>query len=236
MNLRTGTIVLVLVAAGGTTALRALWPAARSPALEVGSPHPSAAELPEIDPTRRPGRRRAPLTEREAVVYVAGEVLRPGVYRVAADARAVDAVHLAGGPTRLADLVGVNLAAPAEDGSEIVVPAKGSLEGGVPGTAGTRARRTRGVGQKHRAAHQRRKRSAAPDTGDVTQAAPITLDVNRADAAALETLPGVGPALAERIVRFRELNGSYAASDELLDVAGMTPNKVDALAPYLTFR
>ena len=60
--------------------------------------------------------------------------------------------------------------------------------------------------------------------------------MNAADEATLETLPGIGPSLAERIVAFRDLNGPFASSDELLDVGGMTAGKVDAISPYVTFR
>lgn len=238
MDLRTGTIFIVLAAAGGAAAVHALSPqTSRAPALDLGSPRSlprSQANAELVHAGRRP---EAPLAGRRGpVVYVAGEVMRPGVYRVASDARAVDALHMAGGPTKLADLVAVNLAAPVQDGSEIVVPAKGLLHAGPPSEVGTRTRTTRSHSRPRQAAHHRRKRSAALDSGDSIGGAPPTLDVNSADAAALETLPGIGPALAERIVTFRDANGAFASSDELLDVAGMTQNKVDELAPYVTFR
>ena len=58
-------------------------------------------------------------------VHVAGAVRRPGLYRVRASGRVAGAVARAGGPTRTADLAGVNLAAPLQDGQQVLVPAAG---------------------------------------------------------------------------------------------------------------
>jgi competence protein ComEA len=67
--------------------------------------------------------------------------------------------------------------------------------------------------------------------GDAAPAAPI--DINAADASELETLPGVGANLAERIVSYREQNGPFAALDDLLDVGGMTQKRLDDIEPFL---
>ena len=70
-----------------------------------------------------------------------------------------------------------------------------------------------------------------------SEAPPVArVDLNRADVAELETLPGIGRRLAERIVAFREENGPFAALDELLDVNGVSERVVDALEPYVDFR
>jgi len=61
------------------------------------------------------------------------------------------------------------------------------------------------------------------------------VDLNRADAAELETLPGIGPRMAERIVAFREQNGPFVALDDLLDVNGLSERVVDELEPYVAF-
>ena len=68
-----------------------------------------------------------------AVVQVAGEVRRPGVYRVRAGERVDDAVRLAGGATPRADLAGVNLAAKVEDGRQVIVPTRGAASTGSGG-------------------------------------------------------------------------------------------------------
>jgi competence protein ComEA len=75
--------------------------------------------------------------------------------------------------------------------------------------------------------HGRRHRKPPP-------AAPI--DLNAADATQLQDLPGVGPSLAERIVAFRDVNGPFRSTDELLNVAGMTDRRLDAISPYVVAR
>src|SRR5262245_29179104 len=69
------------------------------------------------------------------LVHVAGEVRRPGVYRVGAGARAIEAIRRAGGPTRRADLSALNLAAPLQDGQQVLIPARAPRggAGGAPG-------------------------------------------------------------------------------------------------------
>jgi len=179
--------------------------------------------------TRQDGRtRRTPAPQ--AMVYVAGEVARPGVYPVRPDARAKDALALAGGTRPDADLVAVNLAAHLRDGDEIVVPARGAA---LP--AGPRARGPahRGAGRRTRAPHRgqrhlRSRRDEPPPAGHV--------DINTADAGTLATVPGIGPGLAERIVAFRTSNGPFASVDELLDVSGITDSRLDAMLPYVVAR
>lgn len=155
----------------------------------------------------------------QLLVYVAGAVAHPGVYALAGDARARDALAKAGGATRDADLVAVNLAAHVADGDEVAVPRQGEARS-APAT---------------RSAHRRtspaaRRMRSRPQRGPAMQ----PIDLNAADASALGGLPGVGPALAERIVEFRALNGPFASVDGLADVAGITPARLDALAPLLT--
>ncbi len=149
------------------------------------------------------------------VVYVAGEVRRPGVYDVPSGARVTTALRAAGGVTPAADPVAVNFAERLRDGEEVVVPARG-----VAGSSA--AKRTRG----HSRRGQRRSHKAPP---------PAPVDVNAADAATLETIPGIGPRLAARIVEFREQNGGFAAPEDLLDVNGVSDKLLAAIEPYLSF-
>jgi len=197
-------------------------------------------------------------------VYVAGDVARPGVYALAPDARARDAISLAGGAKADADLVAVNLAAHVADGDEIVVPKLGEAPAAAP-----RGRRSRsriatwprsadaadarvdadadpGVGGS-KTARSGKRRGAKRHRGAVTGgirtieaggALPPAgrVDINAADAATLATIPGIGPGLAERIVAFRQANGPFAAVDELLDVSGITDRRLDAILPYVVAR
>jgi competence protein ComEA len=162
------------------------------------------------------------------VVYVAGEVRRPGVYTLAAGARAEAALAAAGGSTAAADLVAVNLAEHLADGEAFVVPPKGAAA--EPRSAGIR-RRSRGARAGRAGSPGRISRGRGHKT---PPGSPV--DLNAAGAAELERLPGIGPSLAERIVAFRELNGRFSRVDDLLDVAGMNEHKLEGLAPYVVMR
>jgi competence protein ComEA len=71
-------------------------------------------------------------------------------------------------------------------------------------------------------------------SGDIPSTPSETVDLNSADERTLAGLPGIGPTLAQRIVEFRTLNGPFASVDGLADVAGITPQRLDSLAPLLT--
>jgi competence protein ComEA len=170
-----------------------------------------------LSATDRPARGRS-RAGAAVVVYVAGAVVKPGVYALASSARVVDALARAGGTTADADLVRVNLAAHLADGEEVTVLKRGEA---VP------AARRSAVPRRSSA---RKQRTASGDASDPP------LDLNSAGADELAGLPGLGPALAARIVLFREVNGPFESVDELADVSGMTPAHLDALSPYLSVR
>jgi competence protein ComEA len=128
----------------------------------------------------------------ELYVHVLGAVESPGLYVLELDARIVDAVAAAGGTTEAADLTAINLARLVTDGEQIVIPVVGASE--VAGPDGA-------VGPS--------------EAGDGL------LDLNAADQAALESLPRIGPALAERIIAWREENGRFQSVDDLLAVPGI---------------
>jgi competence protein ComEA len=248
MNLRLPIVISIVAVAGGAAAVRALQP----------QPSPPVATFSHDIPTPMP-RSRALDARADArlVVYVAGAVAHSGVYHLSARARGVDALAAAGGPTGAADLVAVNLAAPLADGDEVVVPEKGAADDATAASDGSAAhshKRKKHHRKKRHAKHHRRAAPAydtasdavdsAASTDDVAatdassaDAAPSTpVDLNTADANELETLPGVGAKLAERIVAFRELNGPFNAPDDLLDVGGMTQKRLDAIEPFLVSR
>jgi len=145
------------------------------------------------------------------VVDVKGAVRRPGVYRLPAGARTYDAVRRAGGLTRRADRVGVNLAARVVDGGEVIVPERAA--GGQARLAGAGAT---GAGGANGAA-----------------AAPLALDLNSATAAELEQLDGVGPALAAAIVAYRDEHGGFASIEELDEVSGIGEARLASIRAQL---
>ncbi|KYH44133.1 competence protein ComEA [Branchiibius sp. NY16-3462-2] len=139
-------------------------------------------------------------------VHVLGQVSRPGVVTVPSDARVQDVVRAAGGLLDSADLTRVNLARHVQDGEQIVVPRPGQ----VVSTAADPSATTGG-----------------------TAAANSPVDLNAADATALDALPGVGPVLAARIVQYREANGPFRSVDQLDEVSGIGAKLMEQLRPLV---
>lgn len=195
-------------------------------ALGFGLPHPAATAQAGAAAFATPPAtvHASPPPSPPVVVYVAGDVVRPGVYRLRSGLRVVDALHAAGDAKPDADLVAVNLAGPLRDGDEIAVPAKGERP-----PAGRRPRAAGGAARAGAGTHGRRGRKR-----NVPPAAPI--DLNAADAATLAALPGIGAGLAARIVAFRTANGPFASIDALADVAGITDRRLEEIVPYLIVR
>jgi competence protein ComEA len=148
----------------------------------------------------------APAAAARLVVYVVGAVRRPGVYRLAEGARVENAVARAGGTTRRADLIGVNLAAPLVDGEQVLVPAR--LPAAVAAAEGTPD-------------------SAGGVAGSSSPAAPVQLSV--ATAEQLDTLPGIGPVTAQKIIDYRAAHGAFRSVDDLDEVPGIGPARVEQL-------
>jgi len=140
-------------------------------------------------------------------VHVAGAVREPGVYRLRGGQRVDDAVQRAGGATAKADLSAVNLAAPLEDGRQILVPVR--VQAGAPPAPGT-----------------------AP--GAAGAGAGAKLNLNTATAEQLDTLAGVGPATAAKILAHREQHGAFGSVEELADVPGIGERRLAALRELVT--
>ena len=129
-------------------------------------------------------------------VHVSGEVMLAGLVRIDRNARVADAIAAAGGVTAAGDLERINLASPLSDGQQIIVP----RTGGGPADSGSAAQGSDAVDGR--------------------------LRLNTADSASLETLPGVGPVLAAKIVAHREQFGAFATVEDLLGVSGIGEQKL----------
>lgn len=148
----------------------------------------------------------APSASAELVVDVAGKVRRPGIAVLPAGSRVVDALEAAGGPRPGADLTSLNLARPVVDGEQILVGVAPAA--GVAGTLGS--------------------------PGAPASPGESLVNLNTADQATLETLPGVGPVTAESILAWRTDNGGFTSVDELLEVDGIGEATLADLAPLVT--
>jgi competence protein ComEA len=133
------------------------------------------------------------------IVDVAGAVRRPGVYRMAQGARVEDALKRAGGATPHADLSQINRAAKLEDGRQVLVPRRPS----------------------------RSTAASAPAAAAATPSQPVNL--NTATLEQLDTLDGVGPTTAQKIIDFRTAHGGFGSVDELDQIPGIGEKKLAAL-------
>jgi competence protein ComEA len=178
-------------------------PAAASSATKTGDAGASGAGAP-VQPSEN--------GTAGAYVHVVGAVRHPGLYRVASGARVADAIAQAGGLLGSASQAAVNLARQVSDGEQIVVPTQDEVAGG--GAAGASAS---GPG------------AATSPGGSAGASAGVRVNINTADAVALDSLPGVGPSTAAKIVAEREQNGPFASPDDLARVTGIGPKKLEAL-------
>jgi competence protein ComEA len=151
-------------------------------------------------------------------VHVAGEVLRPGVYQLPGTARVVDAVDAAGGPTALADVDVINLAAALFDAAQVFVPRRGSV-----GTRAPIPRPLPGVNVP-----------PSPNANTPEGASSVRVNINTASMSDLDTLSGVGPSIAKAIIDYRTKNGPFGSIEDLLNVRGIGPSKLDAMREQVT--
>lgn len=149
------------------------------------------------------------------VIHVIGEVAKPGVYKLPAGSRALAAIEAAGGANETAVLSGLNLARELSDGEQLLVPnseqaalAMSNAASGASGLTG----------------------STPSDSSGPSK----LVNLNSADASALQTLPHIGPALAHRIVDWRASNGAFRSVDQLLEVSGIGEKTFQDLRSLVT--
>lgn len=177
----------------------------RAPPLPVAHERPSS-RAPQEEPTS--GREEEP--GEPLVVSVVGRVANPGLITLPPGSRVADAIEQAGGASQDADLLTVNLARRVSDGEQLYV--------GVPAPPGMR------VAQ----------RQPVPAREGDSSAAEGKVDLNTADQRQLEDLPGVGEVTAQRILDWRERNGSFTAVAQLREVDGIGEKRFADLADRVT--
>lgn len=169
-------------------------------------------------------------------VHVAGAVNNPGVYTLPAQGRAVDAIAAASGAAADADLDRVNLAGALSDGVQIYVPHRGETAAPAQiqpngGTANA------GQGNAANGASQggtqpQPARTLTPAGSAQKGSTPV--NINTATAEELQALPRIGPAMAQRIIAWREAHGGFRSVDELDAVPGIGPSMLENLRPLVT--
>lgn len=165
----------------------------------------------------------------EIIVSVVGMVHHPGVVTVPGTARVADAVNAAGGMLPEASPASVNLAAPLVDGQQILVGpdplpelSTGGTSAGAPGGAAA-ATGSAGGG----------KAGAGGGEGGGGAGGGL-VNINTASQAELETVTGIGPATAKKIVAHREQHGPFTSVDQLEEVPGIGPAKLEGMRAEVT--
>ena len=174
-------------------------------------------------------------------VHVAGAVNNPGVYTLPAQGRAVDAIAAASGAAADADLDRVNLAGALSDGVQIYVPHRGETaapaqiqpNGGTANAGqGNAANGAAQNGASQGGTQPQPARTLTP--AGTAQKGSTPVNINTATAEELQTLPRIGPAMAQRIIAWREAHGGFRSVDELDAVPGIGPSMLENLRPLVT--
>jgi competence protein ComEA len=176
----------------------------------------SSANLPAVEMVSSASPR--PASEQPVVVSVIGLVQKPGLVTLTAGARVADALEAAGGVTDGADTIGLNMARRVADGEQVVV--------GMAPVPGQRAALASSVtsGAAGEAAPD-----AAAGAPAAEEAAAAPVDLNTATLEQLDTLPGIGPVTAAAIVAWRDEHGSFGSVEQLSEVDGIGPARLDKL-------
>ncbi len=172
------------------------------------------------------------VTAASIYVHVCGQVVTPGVYSLPEGSRVWDVVEAAGGFLPEAASQAVNLAMMVADGSKVTIPDETEAEesgfrwyetdGGKALTIGGAA-----VGGSNDLGQE-------ADTGNRGSVADGRVDINRADVAALMTIPGIGQTRAEAIVAYRETRGSFGSIEEIMQVTGIKDGLFAKIREYIT--
>lgn len=158
-------------------------------------------------------------TKEPIAVHVVGAVPRPGLYEFAEGARIQDAIDAAGGLLTGADVGAINLAALLVDGQQLNIPFKAGQEPSSQSTGG---------GDEGLSLPGATEPPA--ESGGATE----LVNINTASLEELDSLPGIGPTIAQRIIDYREEHGGFQTVEDLLNVSGIGPSTFDQIKDLIT--
>ncbi len=192
-----------------------------------------------------------PATAPDIAVAIAGEVNAPGFYRMPADSRVQELITKARGVTDFADMSDINIAAKLVDGTTLTIPGEPKRESAQGSLVLRKAVSAADVNPPCYTRSGWRAARSAPDTPEVSEtavpmaaeAAPPTsgkgadglIDLNTAAKEELDTLPGIGPKTAEKIIEYRN-ETPFTSVDDLNNIHGIGEKKLDAIRKFVTVR
>ena len=159
-------------------------------------------------------------TQEPIAVHVIGAVPRPGLYEFAEGARVQDAIDAAGGLLTSAAVETINLAALLEDGQQLNIPYKTGEEPSVSGSEESNNNELVLPGS-----------TEEPQT---TETNTELININTATLEELDSLPGIGPTIAQRIIDYRTANGPFLVPEDILNVSGIGPSTYDQIKDLIS--
>ena len=213
-------LVVVILAGGGYWMLKHF-----HPALFLGEPD-FVVETEATPPSPAPP---APTPKSEITVHVIGAVKSPGVYYLSTDARVHEAIEKAGGGTDQADIHSLNLAAKIRDGEQIDVPEIRQIpdvKQAAP-ISSTAQEYTIPTSPDLSVTPQ-------PSTSRSTPSEGSHININTATSQELQILRGIGPAMAQRIIEYRQTSGGFSTVDDLTNVKGIGEKTLEKIRDSIT--
>ncbi len=169
-------------------------------------------------------------TEETIIVHVSGAVNIEGIVELDSGSRIANAIEKAGGVKENADMTDINLAYPLEDGMKIHIPTKEetsannentSIESYVTSSSG-------GVNSKES--------TNSTQGNSTTNTSSKKVNINTASQEELDSLPGIGPSIATKIIDYREQNGKFNSIEEIKEVSGIGDAKYDKIKDSITVK
>lgn len=177
----------------------------------------------EVDNTKNTGNEKSKI-----YIHITGEVNNPGVVTLDEGSRIVDAINAAGGTTSNADISKINLVYILEDGMKINIPDKSELKENINYEYITKGS---GEGKVDENDSSDYKNETSKSSNSVKYS---IVNINSATQTELESLPGIGPSLALRIINYRKENGKFSSIEEIKEVSGIGEAKYNELKKYIT--